>query len=137
MIVIDASALTKYVLHEENWKDVASFIRERKPLYSIDHVLKEVGNAIWKHSYLRKMIPKNTALTLYTRVLRLAETRVLQLEPEEKYLTAALEIALIQGTTFYDSLYIAQALKHGELLTSDEKQAKIASILDIKTYFIK
>ncbi len=48
MIVIDASALIKYVLYEENWEVVATYIREKKPLYSIDHIIKEAGNAIRK-----------------------------------------------------------------------------------------
>ena len=46
MIVIDASSLAKYVLHEENWEKVGKFIKKRRPLYSIDHIIKEVGNAL-------------------------------------------------------------------------------------------
>ena len=136
MIVIDASTLTKYVLHEENWKEVSSYIKERRPLYSIDHVLKEVGNAIWKHCILKGIINKSTAIKLYQSLLKLMEAKVIILEPEKIYLQKALQIALNQGITFYDSLYLAQAQKYGELLTSDEKQAKIAVKLGIKIYFI-
>ena len=136
MIVIDASTLTKYVLHEENWKEVSSYIKERRPLYSIDHVLKEVGNAIWKHCILKGIINKSTAIKLYQSLLKLMEAKVIILEPEKIYLQKALQIALNQGITFYDSLYLAQAQKYGELLTSDEKQAKIAVKLGIKVYFI-
>jgi len=136
VIVIDASTITKYVLHEEDWKEVSSYIKEKRPLYSIDHVLKEVGNAIWKHCRLRGIIDKNTAIKLYQTLLKLMETKVIILEPEETYLQKALQIALNQGITFYDSLYLAQAQKYGELLTSDEKQAKIAVKLGIKVYFI-
>jgi len=136
VIVIDASTLTKYVLHEENWKEVSSYIKERRPLYSIDHVLKEVGNAIWKHCILKGIINKSTAIKLYQSLLKLMEAKVIILEPEKIYLQKALQIALNQGITFYDSLYLAQAQKHGELLTSDEKQAKIAVKLGIKVYFI-
>lgn len=50
MIVIDASALSKYVLKEEGWEEVRRFVRERRPLYSVDHVLKECFNAIWKRA---------------------------------------------------------------------------------------
>ena len=46
MIVVDASALAKYILREEGWKGVGSFIKEKKPLYSLNHLIKEVGNAI-------------------------------------------------------------------------------------------
>ncbi|RLE83640.1 MAG: PIN domain nuclease, partial [Thermoprotei archaeon] len=52
------------------------------------------------------------------------------------YLDAALQIALDYGVTFYDSLYLAQAQKYGEFLTSDEEQADIANQLGIKVYLI-
>ncbi|RLE80932.1 MAG: hypothetical protein DRJ52_05280 [Thermoprotei archaeon] len=65
MIVVDASALVKYVLHEEKWDVVGAYVRKMRPLYSIDHVVKEVGNAIWKHCYLRKIIAVDEAVKLY------------------------------------------------------------------------
>ncbi len=136
MIVIDASSLTKYILHEENWRDIGLFIRERKPLYSIDHITKEVGNAIWKHSYLMKIIDMKKAEDLYSSLLRLFETKVIILESENEYLKDALKLSLENGITIYDSLYIIQAEKYGELLTSDKKQANIAGKLGIKVYFI-
>ncbi len=69
MIVIDASALTKYILHEEGWETISGYVRERKPLYSIDHVIKEVGNAIWKHCRLRKIIGQDEAIELFHALL--------------------------------------------------------------------
>ncbi len=136
MIVIDASALTKYVLHEEGWEAVGTYIKGLKPLYSVDHIMKEVGNAIWRHSCLRKIIKQDEALRLYQALLKLIEAEVIILEPEIKYVETALQIALQQGITLYDSLYLAQAQRLGELLTSDEKQAEIASNLNIKVHLI-
>ena len=136
MIVVDASSLVKYVLHEENWKDVSYFAKERKPLYSVDHVVKEVGNAVWKHCCLRRVISREKALKLYQSFMKLFQTGVIVAESEEAYLDAALQIALDYGVTFYDSLYLAQAQKYGEFLTSDEKQADIANQLGIKVYLI-
>jgi len=136
VIVIDASSLTKYVLHEENWEEVGLYIKERRPLYSVEHILKEVGNAIWKHCYLKRIIDENTAIKLYQVLLKLMEVKVVILEPEEIYLQEALQIALNQGITLYDSLYLVQAQKYGELLTSDKKQAEIAVKLGIKVHFI-
>lgn len=136
MIVIDASALTKYVLHEEGWEAIGTYIKGTKPLYSVDHIMKEVGNAIWRHSYLRKIIKQDEALRLYHALLKLMEAEVIILEPEIKYVGTALQIALQQGITLYDSLYLAQAQRLGELLTSDEEQAEIASNLSIKVRLI-
>jgi predicted nucleic acid-binding protein len=136
VIVIDASALVKYILHEENWEEIGMYIREMKPLYSIDHVLKEAGNAIWKHYYLRRGIDLVTARRLMKKLIELIRTQVVILEPESQYMLRALDIALKYGITFYDSLYLAQAQKIGGLLTSDRKQAEVANKLNIKTHLI-
>ena len=58
------------------------------------------------------------------------------LEPETDYLEAALQLALDHGVTLYDSLYLAQARRLGELLTSDERQAEVAAKLDIEVRLI-
>ena len=132
MIVIDASTLAKYVLREEGWESVSELLWRSRPLVSVDHVLKEVGNAIWKYARLRGRIDAETALELYRKLLRLAETGVIRLEPETRYLPRALEIALSHGVTLYDALYIALAEEQGELLTSDARQAEAAAALGIR-----
>lgn len=58
------------------------------------------------------------------------------LESDENYIDKAVEIAIDHALTVYDSLCIAQALhKKTPLLTSDEKQAKIAEKIGIYTIF--
>lgn len=131
MIVIDASTLAKYVLREEGWESVSQILRHNRPLVSVDHVLKEVGNAVWKYARLRSRIDAETALELYRRLLRLVETGVILLKPETQYLARALEIALSHNITLYDALYIALAEEEGELLTSDARQAEVATSLGI------
>jgi len=137
VIVIDASALTKYVLHEDGWDKVSKCLREMRPLYSVDHVLKECCNAIWRHTYIKKLINSTTALELLRRLLRLVQSQVIVLEPEAMYLNRALEISLNSGLTIYDALYIAQAEKYGELLTFDEKQAETAKSMGITICYLK
>jgi predicted nucleic acid-binding protein len=46
VIVIDASALAKFILKEEGWERVADFLKAGT--ISVDHVMKETVNAIWK-----------------------------------------------------------------------------------------
>jgi len=136
VIVIDASALAKYVLHEDGWEEVSRYIREMRPLYSVDHVLKEVANAIWKHAFIRKLITAKVALQLYNLLERLTVSQAIILEDELKYVKRAIEIALKHGITVYDALYIAQAEKLGELLTSDEIQESISRELRIRVYMV-
>lgn len=135
MIVIDASALAKYILHEEGWEEVSRYVRKMKPLYSIDHVLKEVVNAVWKHTMKNIILPE-IAIQLYGSLEKLAKSQVIVLEDELTYIRRAVEIALRYGITIYDALYIAQAEKYGELLTSDEKQGSIARELGIRLHML-
>ena len=61
MIVVDASALAKYALREEGWEVVAGYLKGARPLYSVDHLLKEVANALWKHARARAVFPRFSA----------------------------------------------------------------------------
>lgn len=134
MIVIDSSALAKYLLREECWEEVEKYLL--KPTYSVNHIVKEVSNAIWKHTVIRKYIPRSTALTVYSQLKKLIEEEIIVLEPQEKYIDKAFNIAIDNNITIYDALYIAQALKYGKLLTSDKKQAEVAESLNVKTFLI-
>jgi len=62
---------------------------------------------------------------------------VIRVEDEGEYLKDAFRIALHEGITIYDSLYIAQAMKHkAKLLTSDKGQAKVAQSLGLKVILL-
>ena len=69
--MVDASALAKYVLHEEDWDRIGVFVRDRRPLCSMDHVVKEIGNALWRHCWLKGAIDKVKAVKLYQAFLNL------------------------------------------------------------------
>ncbi len=135
MIVIDASALAKYLLREENWEAVEDYLL--KKVYSLDLAVKEVANAIWKHVVVRKVITADMGLNIYRQLRRLVHENIVVLESQDRYIDKAVELALEHNITVYDSLYIAQALKYGELLTGDEKQASISEKLGINTHYIK
>ena len=122
--VIDSSALAVFLLKEEGWKRMREILRE-KP-YTIELAIKEVANSIWKRVKLLKDIDENKALTILGDLLKLRRT-ALRIEPQDIYLGQALEIALKNDATIYDSLFIAQALaKKAILVTLDKKQAEIA-----------
>ncbi len=129
--VIDSSALAVLLLKEEGWRKVKEILRE-KP-YTIELAVKEVANSIWKRVKLLRDIDENKALTILGDLLELRRT-ALRIEPQDVYLGQALEIALKNDATIYDSLFIAQALtKKAILVTSDKKQAEIASRLGIRS----
>lgn len=129
--VIDSSALAVFLLKEEGWKRMREILRE-KP-YTIELAIKEVANSIWKRVKLLKDIDENKALTILGDLLKLRRT-ALRIEPQDIYLGQALEIALKNDATIYDSLFIAQALaKKAILVTLDKKQAEIANRLGIRS----
>jgi len=135
VIVIDASSLSKYLLKEENWREIRKYLV--MGVYSVDHVIKEVSNAIWKHTILFNRITKDVAITLHEQLKKMMKEEILILESENLYVDKAFQISLKHKVTFYDSLYIAQALKYGEILTSDRKQAEISKKIKIKTHYIE
>ncbi len=135
MIVIDASSLFKYILKEENWAEIEKYLL--KDLRSVSHIVKEVANSIWKHTVIFKRFSQEEYIAAYKILNRIISEEIIRIEGQEKYMDKAMHIAIENMITVYDSLYIAQALEYGELLTSDKRQAEIAEKLGIKVYYIR
>lgn len=104
---------------------------------SVDLVLKEVANAIRKQVHVFRRIDIDTAQVLYGQLKRLVEEGIIVIEDERLYLDKAVEISLKYGITVYDSLYLAQALTCGGILTSDRGQAEVGRKLKTKVYFVE
>jgi predicted nucleic acid-binding protein len=99
----------------------------------VDLAVKEVLNTIWRGYHVRRTISLDTAMRLQQVLSSMTGINIL-VEPEDKYVSRAFEIALKTGTTVYDALYIALAVeKNMPLVTLDEKQAKAAETLGVKT----
>ena len=133
MIAIDASSLAKYILREQNWRDVRDHLINE--VFSLNLALAEVSNAIWKHSVLYGKVSKGQANKMFKALEKLRD--VVVFEPFEKYLGNAVKIAMDKKITVYDALYIAQAREMGRLITSDDKQRMIAEELGIDVIFIE
>lgn len=135
MMVLDASALAKYVLREDGWTKVREKLEEET--LSIDHVVKEVASAIWRKAIVLRLEPLDAALKRFQVLMRLVKEGVIRLESELKYIDMAFGIAVKEGITVYDALYIAQAKTLGaRLITSDREQARVAEKLGVKVYYI-
>jgi predicted nucleic acid-binding protein len=133
--VIDASSLAKYVLKEAGWREVRRALEEET--VSVDHVLKEVANAVWRKAVILKLEPVEAAWKRLHVLLKLVEEGVIVVEDEQKYLSEAFKIAVENKIAVYDALYLAQAIKlKAALVTSDEKQANVARELGIKVHYI-
>ncbi|MCO6040971.1 type II toxin-antitoxin system VapC family toxin [Thermococcus alcaliphilus] len=120
MIVIDASALAKVLLQEENWESVP--LTEKTA--TLDYALVEALNAIWK-AVIQKRLDEEDAKDRTEALKYLAKS--LLLFEAKNYFERALEIALKEKITIYDALYIALAEElKADLYTSDVKQFEAA-----------
>ena len=129
-VVVDASALAAFILREEGWEELAEYMVR---CVSVDHVVKEVANTIWKAACVRKLITTGEARKACDILLRMINKNII-LRPELEYLSKAVEISIKHSITVYDSLYIALALEEGKpLLTLDRQQAQVAKKLKITT----
>ncbi|NPA05413.1 MAG: type II toxin-antitoxin system VapC family toxin [Crenarchaeota archaeon] len=136
MIVIDASAVAKYLLREQGWGEVERYLVE-DDVVSLDLMLKEVLNTIWKHAVILGTITRSLAEEKKQILYSLVEDGIILVEREEKYLDKAFSIALKNRVTIYDALYIAQALEHrATLLTSDKKQLETAQKLGAPAVYV-
>ena len=129
MKVIDASALAAFVLKEPCWREIATHLAEG--VASINHVFKEVANAIWRRRRSGD-ISVEEAYAMIEALKKLVDA--VEVVDEMRYLWTAFEIALKHNLTIYDSLYIAVAQEsHKPLITLDEKQRRVAEELSIPT----
>lgn len=133
MIVIDASSLTKFLLKEDRWKTVEPYLRQT-PL-SLDYILLETGNAIWKEYLIRKQISKAEALQIFQNLKKI-KNEVLTFEWFADYLNDGFDIAVAEKISLYDAVYIAQARKRGSLITSDGHQKDVALSMRINTIYL-
>jgi len=132
--VIDSSILAKYLLKEEGWRRVAETLRERP--FTLDLAVKETANALWRRVVLLRDIDVDKASTLLDDLLKLK--KALRVEPQDRYLRAAFEIAITHRITVYDALFIAQArAKNAVLVTADEKQYSIARGVGVEPVLVE
>ncbi|HEW94033.1 MAG TPA: PIN domain-containing protein [Thermoprotei archaeon] len=137
MIVIDSSAFSKFLLREEGWEEVVPYLDPMSEPYSVDILVIEAVNVVWKYMRRYRLITREQALGIYEQVMKLVEGRVITLEPSKKYLREALEIALDYDLPIYDSLFLAQAMSlKAKLITSDKRQGEIGGKMGIETVYI-
>jgi len=137
VIVIDASSLVKYLLKEDNWLGVEEWL-VKDDVYTLDHAVKEILNALWKATALLKVLPVEVALEKRRLLLEMVNNNVVTLKSQDEVIDDAFLMALKHGVTVYDALYIAYADKiKASLLTSDERQAEAAEKIGVDVIFIE
>ncbi len=125
MQIIDSSSIVKYFSQEPGWEAVRQHLEKSMTLHM---AMVELANAFRK-KVNKNMLDKDTAMEALRSYSDYAD--VIDQNP---YLMQALEISLLKGSSVYDSMFIAAALETGyDLVSSDDKQLKVARELGVKT----
>jgi predicted nucleic acid-binding protein len=130
VIAADASAIVAFFLKEDGWTSLSEYM---KLVMTVDHAIKEFYNAVWKACRVMNLITPQEVEEIIALFQRYQRTNMI-IEPEGDHIEGAFEIALREGLTVYDSLYIELAIKKRvPLLTLDEKQKSIGKKLGLET----
>lgn len=134
MTVIDSSAFIKYLLKEDGYQNIKPWLLPDNDPHSVSMLLAEVGNVLWKY-HRKNLIAESAAVELYEKVVDICKHQVITIEPDEKYGTEALHLAMNHAHPFYDMLFVAQAIAgQRDLVTSDVRQAMIAETCGVKVF---
>lgn len=113
--IIDASVAAKWFFPEKHTDAALRFLDNSFALAAPDLLLAEIGNLLWKRSCLGHL--KHADAQLVLKALRAAP---LEIEPTEKYLALALDIAVSLDCSVYDSLYLSVATtRQSRMVTAD------------------
>jgi len=101
---------------------------------TLDLSLKEVANALWK-----KIVNGEMNIEIAVDILRdLKSLKSLTPVDQNRYIEESLKIAVVNGITVYDALFIALAKELKMVLaTCDRKQAEAAFKSEVKAMLVE
>ncbi len=115
--VIDASVAIKWFVPEILEAEAKRWLDPAHVLYAPDLLPAEFGNILWK-----KVRRKEIAEAEAKRIAREFQSAPVVLLYSLDFLPEALTIAQSTGSTVYDSMYLAAAMKQGcRLVTADRR----------------
>lgn len=119
-LVVDSSVAVKWFIPEVLSEQAARILDDSYELMAPDLLISEFANVLWKK------IRRGEIETSEAREILAAFRRVpLEIHPGRELVEAALEIAVAQGRTAYDALYVALAVGQDcPLVTADDRLAR-------------
>jgi predicted nucleic acid-binding protein len=130
--VVDASVAIKWYLREEHSAEADRLLDPQNELSAPDLLISEIGNILWKR-VLRGDISVKKAGGIFGEL----QAGVLQILPAESIAAEALDIACRTKRTFYDSLYIAFAVRNDcKMVTADLKLYKAIKETAFRKYVL-
>ena len=119
--IVDASVVAKWLLPEPGHERAKRVIDSPFYLRAPDVLAAEFGNILFKKVVRREISIAESRELLDIFLNEYLDTRV-KVIPARLVASAALRIAMSEGRSFYDSLYLALAVQaQCALITADEK----------------
>ena len=116
-LVVDASVAIKWVISEVHSASAMRALRRSNDLLAPDLIWAEIGNVLWK-KHRAELLEAQEAEQLLLDLRRFP----LRIFPSPDLYEEAWDIAVTHSRTFYDSLYLALAVKTNcRLVTADRK----------------
>jgi len=110
---------------EEARESIIGHLEGGYPVHVVDLALSESLNAIWKHARLLKDLGPEEALQAVKDLIRIWD--MLGVLTTERFAEEGMSIALAQGITVYDAIYVAAArVLNATLFTADQALDKAA-----------
>jgi predicted nucleic acid-binding protein len=124
MMTIDANALVKLVIDEDQSEEVRSIAYETlskdEPIIAPNIALYESMNVLWNYSVKKKKLNSDKALLAFDRLLQIWR-QIKHVDSEDLH-RISMTIALDSKLTAYDSLYVATSILYkSPLLTFDKE----------------
>jgi predicted nucleic acid-binding protein len=116
-IVVDASVAAKWLIPEELSDEAGRWLAAEYELMAPDLLWAELGNVLWKKHRRREMDARIAA-----QLLRDFGRMPVRFHAAERWIGAAVDLAVRHGVTVYDGLYLALAAGHEcRLVTADRR----------------
>ncbi|MEM2136995.1 MAG: type II toxin-antitoxin system VapC family toxin [Candidatus Methanomethylicia archaeon] len=122
MYVLDASIFSSIIIKDEFYDKAEKFLVEhfRDGNITLDLVIIEVANVLWKHTYILNRIPYEKYFTLKGNIKPLIFSSA-NVYNSMDFLDEAMDNSIKLGITIYDSLYVTVALsRNSKIVTFDD-----------------
>jgi predicted nucleic acid-binding protein len=131
-LVVDASVAIKWYLPEQYSESAEKLMDDSYEFFAPDIIHSEIGNILWKRALKNEFSP-DKALIIFDAFKSLP----IEITNSHRIFETAFKIAYKIKRSFYDSLYIALAVKNNcRMVTADSKLYNALNDMALKKHVL-